>query len=216
MKKSLILAAGLAFCQLSYGQISKGALYVTGFGSVQGSGGETSISNNGNTFSSEHNRTFNGSFGLGAGYFLNDNIAAGASLNFMGSKVTPADTSDPVEKSSGFGIGLFGRYYVPLGESFYFHGQLGLNFDNSSSYSEKNGVVTDDPRITTIGLGIRPGFTYFPTKKIGLDVMFGNLGWSRTSSYQEIGTATQRGYDNNFMANFNLTNVTFGVQYFLF
>lgn len=206
----------MAFGQLSYGQISKGALYVTGFGSISSTSGETSFTNSGTTVTNEAPKKFGGSFGIGGGYFLTENIAAGLSINLSGSKITPPDTSDPIEKASGFGVGLFGRYYVPLGESFYFHGQLGFGLGKSSSSEEKSGVVTDNPDVSTLSIGISPGFTFFPTKRVGLDLSFGYLGWSRMSMEQTKGATNMKGHQSDFMMNFSMSSVTFGIQYFLF
>lgn len=216
MKKTVILALSLAIGQLSYGQISKGALYVTGFGSISSTSGETSISNSGTTLTTEDSKVFDGAFGIGGGYFLTENIAAGLNIGLYSSKVTPPDTSDPIEKTSGFGVGLFGRYYVPLGESFYFHGQLGFDLSKIKSSEEKSGVLTENPDLNIFGIGVSPGFTFFPTKRVGLDLSFGYLGWLRTSFEQTVGATTRKGHDSEFRMNFNMSSVTFGIQYFLF
>lgn len=216
MKKTLILALSLAFAQFSYGQISKGALFLTGMGSINTEGGETSVSNNGTTVTSEHDSYFGGTFGIGGGYFLTENIAAGLSINFSGSKITPADTSDPLMKESGMGIGLFGRYYVPVSDNFYFHGQLGFGLSSMGGTAEKGGVTADLPDYTMLNFGIRPGFTFFPSKRLGLDFMFGNLGWSSTKMTMTAGTTTTESTSSGLDMSFDLSSISFGVHYFLF
>jgi hypothetical protein len=216
MKKTILILAVAAISQTASAQISAGSIFVTGFGSINTMGGQTEVTGGPTTITTEHDKQFSGTFGLGGGYFLTDNIAAGLSLSFTGSKLTPADTSDPTVRSKSFGVGLFGRYYVPITEQFFFHGQLGLGLGTGSSSMEDNdGTTTDGPKRMTTSVGISPGFTFFPAPRWGFDMSVGLLGFTSTKMTSEVGSITSTSKSNSMDVNFDLTAVTFGIQYFI-
>src|SRR5690606_26424508 len=150
------------------------------------------------------------------GYFINDNIAVGARVSFTGSKLTPADTSDPMVKSSGFGVSLFTRYYVPIADNFYFYGQFAYGLASVKSKTELRDVETEMPKTISNNLSISPGFTFFPTEKFAFDMSVGLLGWTGSKTVDNTNPAneiTRR--TSNLNVNFNLSTVNFGILYFI-
>jgi hypothetical protein len=215
MKKTLLVIVLAFIGQQSMGQVQAGSIFVTGFGSIYTQGGETSTKVGTTTTTSEHDKIFGGTFGVGGGYFLSDNIAVGAGISLSGSKVTPSDTSDPEVKSSGFGVNVFARYYVPMSDNFYFFGQLRYGMMTSSSKMTQGGTETEGPKTSSNMIGIQPGFTFFPTSNIGLDLTFGNLGWMGTKTTTEFGNGNSiESKSSGVDVSFDLTTVTFGIQYF--
>lgn len=203
-----------AIGQTASAQISAGSIFVTGFGSISTMGGETEMTGAPTT---EHDKEFSGRLGVGGGYFLTDQIAVGLNLSFRGSKLTPEDTSDPITREREIGYGVFARYYVPLSDQFFFHGQLGLGLSNGSSTMENQntGTTEDGPKFSTLELGLRPGFTFFPTPKWGFDMSVGFIGIDNRKDVMEIGSTTITSKSNEFNARFDLTTVFFGIQYFI-
>lgn len=214
MKKTLLVIIMAFIGQQSMGQVQAGSIFVTGFGSYNSESGETSVTSGGTTVTSEHDKFSGGTFGLGGGYFLSDNIAVGIGFSVMGSKLTPVDTADPEVKMSGYGVSVFARYYVPVSDNFYFFGQLGYSMAGLSSTSTQGGTETEGPKTTINAIGISPGFTFFPTENIGFDMTVGNLGWTGSKTTSESGGTTMESKTSEMDVSFDLSTVTFGIQYF--
>ena len=95
-------------------------------------------------------------------FFIQDNLAVGAYLNF--GLATVAHST-----STSYGVGGLARYYfsdktnmIPLRHSrFFVEGNIGINGQNVSGGSSTNGL----------GLGIGPGYAYFITPNIGLETL---------------------------------------------
>ncbi|MHB1276893.1 MAG: outer membrane beta-barrel protein [Bacteroidia bacterium] len=218
MKKTLLVIVMAFIGQQSMGQVQAGSIFVTGFGSIYTESGQTSATIGGTTTTVDNDKFSGGSLGLGGGYFLTDNIAVGLGVSLTGDKWTPADTSDPELKTKGFGIGVFARYYVPMSDNFFFFGQLSYNMMTASSIRTTQGTTvteTEGPKMSTNMIGISPGFTFFPTENIGLDLTFGFLGWTGSKTTSDLGNGdTMESKTSGIDANFDLSSVTFGIQYF--
>ena len=92
------------------------------------------------TFSDEDNESINSSWGTyinsnhgnqfsltpGLGYFFRDNLVLGVSPVFtVGWSKGQSGQNDPIKSNSfGYGIGLFSRKYIPMGEKVSFFGDL--------------------------------------------------------------------------------------------
>lgn len=215
MKKLFLVCTLVLMGSLAFGQINSGSIFLSGMGSISTSGGESTITGGPTTITTEADKNFKGTFGVGGGYFLNQNIALGLNLMFTGSRISPADTVNPEVKSSGLSYGVFARYYVPMGDRFYFHGGLGFKAGSEGSKTIKDGAETDGPTRSFTSTGISPGFTFFPTPKIGLDMTWGFLGYSTGKTESTAGPVTTTVKSNGFDANFDLTTISFGIHYFL-
>ncbi|MDX5319610.1 MAG: porin family protein [Bacteroidota bacterium] len=199
----------------SMGQIGSGKIFISGFGSISTMGGQTEVSGGPTTITNDMDKFMSGSFGLGGGYFINDNISVGVSLMFSGTKLTPADTADPEVKTSGMGIGLNARYYVPVSDKFYFFGNLGYGMMNSGGTSTQGGTETELPKTSMNMVGLSPGFTWFATENLAFDMTWGNLGWYSSKTESTAGTITTTSTTSGMDVSFDLTSVSFGVMYFL-
>jgi len=94
------------------------------------------------------------------GYFINDDLALGARLSYTSFKEEVAGTE--TEDQSGFGAGVFGRYYfLDLGERFKTFTEFGVGFA-----SNKDKI--NDFDVNTIGAGLDLGINYFVTENIAL------------------------------------------------
>lgn len=215
MKKTLFVIVMAFIGSQSMAQIQSGSIFFTGFGSIATTTVENKfIPDSGPTITTDGDKKLEGTFGLGGGYFLSDNIAVGISFELRGSKMTPPDTSKAEERMAGFGAGVFARYYVPMSDNFYFFGQLGYSNLATGTSETQGGTETEGPKTFRHSFGIRPGFTFFPASRIGLDLTFGNIGWSTTKTTEEFGGGTIESRSSGLDISFDMTTVVFGIQYF--
>ena len=97
-----------------------------------------------------------------AAWFIKDNTALGAYLNFG------LSTAKGVKASTTYGVGALGRYYINDPKTnvlkhgrLFFEGNVGIQ-----GISVANGSNT-----TGLGLGVGPGYAYFITPEIGLETL---------------------------------------------
>ncbi|MEQ7800484.1 outer membrane beta-barrel protein [Pedobacter sp. ASV1-7] len=117
------------------------------------------------------------------GYFVSDNIAIGTGVGY--------DYDKQVSKgllSQAFEVAPFGRYYVGLSDQFKFFGQLSvpMSFGNYKDVNDVTGDVGDKLGTSTkIGVQLAPGFAFYPTKRIGIEVSVDGLGYHNLSLKDE-------------------------------
>lgn len=215
MKKTLLVLAMAFIGSQSMGQVEAGRIFISGFGSIQTQNGQTEVKGGPTTVTTEHDKYFSGTFGIGGGYFLTDNIAAGIGISFIGSHTTPADTSNPERTTAGLGLTLGARYYVPVADNFYFHGGLIYSRSATGSRTTQGGTETDGPTNVNTFIGIQPGFSWFATPNFAFDMTFGNLGWAGSKTESTAGNLTTTSNSGGMIVSFDLTTVNFGIQYFL-
>lgn len=152
MKRKLLLSAFVLFSVMSSvrAQIQKGNVMVGG---------------NLTNLSLGLNSTKQFSFNLTpkAAWFVKDNLALGAYVNFNLYTAKDYGGSD-----IGYGVGALGRYYVNdesvnlLKHSrFFVEANVGIEGNNPASGGSTNGL----------GLGFGPGLAYFITPNIGLETL---------------------------------------------
>ena len=110
------------------------------------------------------------------GYFISDNIAIGTGVGYNYNK----KVSDKV-LNQAFEVAPFGRYYVGLSDQFKFFGQLSvpMSFGNVKAVDGVTGDVGDKLGSTTnIGVQLAPGFAFYPTKRVGIEVSVDGLGYN--------------------------------------
>lgn len=110
------------------------------------------------------------------GYFISDNIAIGTGVGYNYNK----KVSDKV-LNQAFVVAPFGRYYVGLSDQFKFFGQLSvpMSFGNVKAVDGVTGDVGDKLGSTTnIGVQLAPGFAFYPTKRVGIEISVDGLGYN--------------------------------------
>jgi len=139
------------------------------------------------------------------GFFVTDNIAIGASLGYMSSKIDAGDTAT----NSQFSVGVFGRYYATPASDFSVFAELGVNY---VSMKNEYGVDTDgslfatDSKPNSMEIALRPGVSYFLSDHFALEASIAALSYS---SYDPDGGDKT----TNFGLNVDLTNVNMGLIY---
>lgn len=118
------------------------------------------------------------------GYFVRDNIAIGALVNFGFNYAKSQGTN------INYGINAFARYYVSSSDMelirnarFFAEGNAGIN--------GRNTIVTGKPNSSTngMGIGIGPGVAYFLTPNIGLEALLkynGIVGFGNTATAHSL------------------------------
>ncbi|MEL7004857.1 MAG: outer membrane beta-barrel protein [Bacteroidota bacterium] len=115
MKKITLSALALLLTIVSFSQTDQGRILV-------GVGSNTSFSSTSIDGNDDNDNTF--SIGLNGGYFIIDNLVAGASLSFL--RNTQGDFS-----SNAFGIGPFVRGYYEM-----FFAEAGVSFFDNNAESD--------------------------------------------------------------------------------
>lgn len=113
-------------------------------------------------------------------FFVKDNLALGAYLNFSLTTGSGFTTTD-------YGVGALARFYLsgkevntPLRHSrFFLEGNVGIMGANVSGGASTNGL----------GLGIGPGYAYFITPNVGLETLLkynGILGFGNATTQSDL------------------------------
>jgi hypothetical protein len=111
-----------------------------------------------------------------AGYFISDNFAIGTGVGYEYNKQVSKEVLN-----QAFVVAPFGRYYVGLSDQFKFFGQLSvpMAFGNIKNVDDVTGDVGDKVGTTTsIGVQLAPGFAFYPTKRVGIEVSVDGLGYN--------------------------------------
>lgn len=118
-----------------------------------------------------------------AGYFISDNFALGTGVGYTYNK----EVSDN-NLNQAFVVAPFGRYYVNLSDQFKFFGQLSvpMAFGNDKAVADDGKVGDKIATTTDIGVQLAPGFAFYPTKRIGIEVSVDGLGYNNRSAKNEL------------------------------
>ena len=117
------------------------------------------------------------------GYFVGNNFAIGTGVGYNYNK-----TVSSFRENQAFVVAPFGRYYVGLSDQFKFFGQLSvpMAFGNNKIVDAQGNVGAKTETTTNIGVNIAPGFAFFPTKRIGIEVSVNGLGYSNLNVKNEL------------------------------
>lgn len=201
MKKVLITLALGALALSSYAQDAKpgsGKMFIAG--SLGYSSSKPEVNKNAPDPESSSTIVFSPSFG----YFLSDNMAIGGRL------AVSKDMMKDMEGGLTLGFGGFFRNYWSLSDNFFMFGEAAVGYASSTPQYAKG--ATEPDAATTFGLGVAPGFGYYPGKSWGVEFTLPSvLGLQTTKSSK----------DNNSGMNFQLgvstlaQPVSFTLIYFL-
>ena len=147
------------------------------------------------------------------GIFFKDTWAAGTQLIFAYNKsvtVNPPSLVESIREGTSYGARLFLKKYFLLNEKVAFTGTAEGSAEKGTSNSNWSSI----PAITrtNYNMGIRPGFSYFITKKLGLEANIGYLGFNYGRDNDGNANITQH---KNFYTQFNPGSIFFGMNFFL-
>jgi len=160
------------------------------------------------------------------GYFVADNLAVGLVGDIQTSRIESPDSYydlgngtirySVVSKNSSKSIGPFLRYYKMVGEKVAFYGQLSGNYQSGTGSTDSSDSFYGPSKTRTTGFSgtVTPGFVFFPTNKLGLELTMGNLGYSSTEISQEatmqrLATKTK---SSGFGTYFGLQSLSIGAS----
>lgn len=135
------------------------------------------------------------------GLFVTDNIAIGARVGYMNSKVESPLVSDVT--TSALMVGAFGRYYATPSSDFSFFGELAANY---ASAKVENGSGTG--KANGFNIALAPGVSYFISNNFALEASIGVLSYDTVKPDYNGAEST-----DTFNLNLNLDNVNLGLVY---
>jgi hypothetical protein len=233
MKKiNFVMLALLLSVSSYYAQLSKGT-FMPGIGinySYNSSKSHDTI-NAGGLANDNASKSTNFSTNIKLGYFISDKVVIGVLGGY--SSQTYDNTwlqnntysYDRFNTNNGIYGGVFLRYYKLMkNNKFGFFGQLSSNYtfgktrSHSTEYNINSQYYYDSETHGTSGTfnaSISPGIVYFISNKVGVEAMFGNIGFNSQnnksfSKYNQVGT----GSSNSFYTNFSLTSLQLGVNFY--
>ncbi|SKB37602.1 Outer membrane protein beta-barrel domain-containing protein [Parapedobacter luteus] len=141
------------------------------------------------------------------GYFVSDNFAVGTGIGYAYEKNTAgADVFSSSNTVHAFSVAPFARLYK--GDSnFKFFGQLSVPM----AWGTAKADDTKLGNIESYGVELAPGFAYFPTSKIGIELSVRGLYYQNSSIKPEEGSNVTT---NSFGLNANSLAPRLGVQFY--
>ncbi|MEF8985366.1 MAG: hypothetical protein V5A51_12305 [Bacteroidales bacterium] len=151
------------------------------------------------------------SFGLNpkGGLFLSEDFAIGLGIGINTSWERNPGNPDVIDKSAGFSIQPFARYYVVKMNKFSLFGEGQLGFSSNWSKVEVGGTTTDGPVTNTFGLSVRPGVSNDLNEKVALEAFVNgfNFAVSHKTEKTERGGTEVRERSSNFNLGANMDNI---------
>jgi outer membrane protein len=163
MKKTTILLFAIFATFGAYAQYNQGRMLV---GGSLGFSTQTEKSKYDGNTQTDGNWT---SFSLEPqfGYFVIDNLAVGATLDFGLSKWNDEVDSDDDVSSTSIEFTPTVRYYLP--QNIFFQGQVGFG---AAKYKYGSGTV-DEEKYNTLSFALAAGYAYFLTDNVAVEPMIG-------------------------------------------
>lgn len=199
--KKIILSSSIFLASVAgaFAQTAAGNIAIGGTLGVQLNSGKTTV---GST-SVDKGKSSSITILPNVSYFLSDKLAIGLGIGYGSTSSTTSGTPSLKTTNSGFIVNPFAKYFISVGEksSFFFKGGIDMNFGTTKSQklnAAGTGVEDNDPaKSTTIGVGVMPGFLFFPADNWGVELALGgNLIGYKTST-SKVGS-NYKDTDNTF------------------
>ncbi|RYU78689.1 hypothetical protein [Hymenobacter persicinus] len=164
------------------------------------------------------------------GFFIADNLAMGLNAAIGSGKNTSfqqvytgtgaVETFTNKEISKQFSFGPFARYYHLVGEKAGFFGQLAGGYQRASGDFSSSAPFTASRVTKSTGgyVNVMPGFVYFATAKLGLELTLGSLAYTKATTTTKAEDPTRselKSTSSSFAANFGLRNLSLGASFHL-
>jgi len=141
------------------------------------------------------------------GYFFGNNIALGTGVGY-------SHSDNGGYQNSAFTVSPFARHYTMLSESFRFFGQLSVPMAFGTFNDPYTGNTLQKGKTTSIGVGLAPGFAFFPTKKIGIEVAVSGLTFNKMTAKDNDGNKVDNRSSKTFGIGANFFAPRLGVQFY--
>lgn len=147
------------------------------------------------------------------GYFVSNNFAVGTGVGYQYQNVGVASLTGQIE---AFVVAPFGRVYVPIAEKFAFFGQaqvpLAFGSVKETDADGKSGDKVGNS--TSIGVALSPGFTYFPSKKIGIEFAFKGASYNNFRVEDGDGDKVKGAGNDSFSIGTDFFAPQIGIQFY--
>lgn len=141
------------------------------------------------------------------GYALSDRLVAGGRLGLAFASEEQTVAGQTVKfRANGFAFAPFARYYLPLGNKAYFFGEAAVNVGSIKLSQDGQDLLS----FSLFQAGINPGFAFFITDKISIELMVNGISFS--SLKQKEASESQDAL--NLGPNFDQRGPTLGIQFF--
>jgi outer membrane protein len=119
-------------------------------------------------------------------YFIKDDLAVGLVLGIGSQKTQLAGVDD--HKASALSIAPSVRYYMPIGNRVKFFGQLLVPIGSEKTTLDQGAAV--DVKTQTMGVNLIPGFAFFPSSKISIELNVGSIYFQTSKAGDDKNTST--------------------------
>lgn len=145
---------------------------------------------------------------VNGGYFFKENLEAGMRLGFQ-SENHEQDSRLGLVRTGGsrFELGPYGRAYYTVTEVVGLFGEAGLLLGF--------GGNSEDVRIRTFEMGVRPGVILMVNENLGLEAKVGFFGYQRRAVGDSRDFNDTKEVQRIFRAGMNLSTVSFGFRLYL-
>ena len=199
--KSLLLLSIILLCLESNAQIMKGTSVISGDLYAQ------YRTNEDNAGTSKY---LDFSITPSIGYFLAQNFSLNVALSASYTNyTTPSALGDSKNNSLGYNFTPYIKFYKTVTDKFYLNLQVFFLYGLRDEKYTPPGGSESKTSYTDMGMGIRPGFSYFVTDKIAFTSSLGTIGYSLTNDNTNDKKAGQ------FITSFGFNSLYFGLSFYL-
>ncbi|MBC6612355.1 outer membrane beta-barrel protein [Hymenobacter sp. BT507] len=163
-----------------------------------------------------------------ASYFISENLSIGINTGIninrykqaqFGRYNNPSQFFDRTynRKERVVSLGPVARYYRFINDKFAVYGQLGAGYTNNYfsihdyDYFNNSVIVSNNGRSQGFYANFSPGITFFPVKKIGIELSVGGLNYNCVTQKKD-GFRSSNSY---FYTNFGLSSLFLGGSIYL-
>ena len=144
------------------------------------------------------------------GFAIKNNLVLGLGLGYNYYKNENTNDSNYSTSRNVLSIAPYVKKFIPINSHLLFSLKGEVRF---STDENKNSDSTNLFRTKTLFVGLRPGITYFLSKRISLDANIGSIGYSHLN--RKFDTNYLSGKSNTFALNLNSSDFLFGFTYYL-
>ncbi|WP_074408386.1 outer membrane beta-barrel protein [Aquimarina megaterium] len=149
------------------------------------------------------------------GFFIHSNIAIGTRLSVLTN--TSKNSNNYEIEESGYGVGVFGKYFFTPKKKFSIYAELSAAYRTS----EREQKITLSDQIETrksenkgYNIAISPGMQFFVSKRLALTSRIGSISYNSSDNENTSPNGEKFNSDvKNFSINLGLDNIYFGVLY---
>jgi hypothetical protein len=149
------------------------------------------------------------------GFFIHPNIAMGTRLSVF-TNTSKNSNSNEVEES-GYGVGVFGKYFFTPKKRFSIYGELSAMYRTSEieqKFTLQNQIETRKSENKGYNIAISPGMQFFVSEKLALTSRIGSISYNSSDNENISPNGGKSTSDvKNFSINLGLDSIYFGLLY---